>query len=225
MHIAAAPMSLAPPVVKCDRPQSKVAAPAPPPLADYTGPLHLVPRRNPVLHAAAHEVPAVDASVRTILQNMESAMRRGGGVGLAAPQVGIPYRLIVVDAGRNVVKMANPRIVRRSGGKPSVEGCLSLKGVMGVVWRSSRVEVAGLNENGQSVVVPAGGLAARCFQHEIDHLEGRLFTDKKGVKLTVGGLLCGAAGSVVGLGWGWSGAAIGGSFGYVLGSGVQRLLV
>ena len=140
--------------------------------------LELVNERNPVLHGRAAEVSEVDATVRQTLADMERTMHDHGGVGLAAPQVGIPLRLIVVDAGGGRVKLVNPTVEKRAGDVRSTEGCLSLPGKRYIVHRSETVTVKGLDENGAPVTIEAGGLKARALQHEIDHLDGFTIADR-----------------------------------------------
>ena len=135
---------------------------------------------NPVLRKKAQPVKVVDSLVGQLLDDMLETMYASNGIGLAAPQVGISKRIIVADIGdeeTGPVKMINPRIVERSGNVLGLEGCLSIPNVYGDVERAERVVVKGLDERGKPVVYEAEGLMARVFQHEIDHLDGKLFTD------------------------------------------------
>ncbi len=108
---------------------------------------------------------------------MIRSMRRAGGVGLAAPQIGIPLRVVVADVGRGPLAVVNPRLRRREGTQVGIEGCLSMPGVYGEVSRAQKVEVEGRSPWGRRVVVRSRNLLARVFQHEVDHLNGVLFTD------------------------------------------------
>jgi peptide deformylase len=109
---------------------------------------------------------------------MEETMRAASGVGLAAPQVGVGVRLIVLDVGEGPIVVFNPEIIDRDGQDVDVEGCLSIPGVNGYVERSAWVKVAGLDAKGKPLVIEGTDLLARALQHEIDHLDGVLFTDK-----------------------------------------------
>lgn len=133
---------------------------------------------DPVLKEVAKPVPKVNENIVKLLVNMADTMYAADGVGLAAPQIGISKRVIVVDAGEGLIEMINPEILEQAGEQTDNEGCLSIPGMMGEVTRADRVVVKGLNRNGQEQVLEAEGLLARAFQHEIDHLEGILFVDK-----------------------------------------------
>ena len=133
---------------------------------------------DPVLRRIAHPVKEVNENIKKLLDNMAETMYHAKGVGLAAPQVGISKRVIVVDIGEGLFKLVNPEIVASSGIQDGAEGCLSLPDVVGNVKRSERVTVKALDENGDEVTIEATGYLARAFQHEIDHLNGIIFTDK-----------------------------------------------
>ena len=140
---------------------------------------------DPRLREKCIPVTAVDVRIRKIFEDMAETMYDAPGVGLAAAQVGVAERLIVVDVGDDedegrearLYKMANPEIVHREGKLDYEEGCLSIPGIKDLVKRSAAVVVQGLDENGKEVEVEAEGLLAVCFQHEIDHLDGILFID------------------------------------------------
>jgi peptide deformylase len=134
---------------------------------------------NPVLRKKAQPVKVVDSLVGQLMDDMLETMHANNGIGLAAPQVGISKRIIVADIGEEdgPVKMINPRIVEREGHIVALEGCLSIPNVYGDVERAEKVTVKGLDEKGRPVTFEAEGLMARVFQHEIDHLDGKLFTD------------------------------------------------
>lgn len=133
---------------------------------------------DPVLRRIAHPVKEVNENIKKLLDNMAETLYHAKGVGLAAPQVGISKRVIVVDIGEGLFKLVNPEIVASSGIQDGAEGCLSLPDVVGNVKRSERVTVKALDENGDEVTIEASGYLARAFQHEIDHLNGIIFTDK-----------------------------------------------
>ncbi len=133
---------------------------------------------DPVLRRIAHPVKEVNENIKKLLDNMAETLYHAKGVGLAAPQVGISKRVIVVDIGEGLFKLVNPEIVASSGIQDGAEGCLSVPDVVGNVKRSERVTVKALDENGDEVTIEATGYLARAFQHEIDHLNGIIFTDK-----------------------------------------------
>lgn len=133
---------------------------------------------DPVLRRIAHPVKEVNENIKKLLDNMAETLYHAKGVGLAAPQVGISKRVIVVDIGEGLFKLVNPEIVASSGIQDGAEGCLSLPDVVGNVKRSEHVKVKALNEDGDEVTIEASGYLARAFQHEIDHLNGIIFTDK-----------------------------------------------
>ena len=133
---------------------------------------------DPVLRRIAHPVKEVNDNIKKLMNNMAETMYHAKGVGLAAPQVGISKRVIVVDIGEGLFKLVNPEIVASSGIQDGAEGCLSLPDVVGNVKRSERVTVKALDENGDEVTIEATGYLARAFQHEIAHLNGIIFTDK-----------------------------------------------
>lgn len=133
---------------------------------------------DPVLRAKAKPVAKVTKRVVKLLKDMEETMYAADGVGLAAPQVGISERLIVVDVGDGPLHIINPVLERGEGADVDREGCLSIPGVYGYVERFAKVVVSGLDPRGRSLRIEGTGLLARALQHEIDHLDGILFTDK-----------------------------------------------
>lgn len=112
-----------------------------------------------------------------MIEEMAQMMYLAGGVGLAAPQVGIDRQLVVVDIGQGLTALFNPRVIRRSGSAVMEEGCLSLPGVHVKVRRARAVTVTGLDQKNQPVTIFASDLFARALQHEIDHLRGRVILD------------------------------------------------
>lgn len=133
---------------------------------------------DPVLREKAVLVPKVTRRVVKLLQDMEETMYAAEGVGLAAPQVGIKERLIVVDVGEGPIHLVNPVILAAEGSVLDAEGCLSIPGVYGYVDRYEKITVEGLDMKGRPRRIEAEGWLARAFQHEIDHLDGVLFIDK-----------------------------------------------
>ena len=135
----------------------------------------------PVLRERAAEVEAVDDGVRRLVRDMFDTMYAANGQGLAAPQVGVSRRIIVVDVPGSdapAYALINPRIVERSTETArGEEGCLSIPGVSDVVERPARVVVEALDLEGAPVRIDAAGDLARCLQHEIDHLDGILYID------------------------------------------------
>lgn len=120
----------------------------------------------------------VDLSVRQLIADMLSTMRGASGVGLAAPQIGVPLRVLVADVGAGPVAVVNPRVRVWRGRQLGIEGCLSIPGIYGEVRRALRVEVVGQNPLGRRIVIRGANLLARVLQHEIDHLNGVLFIDR-----------------------------------------------
>jgi peptide deformylase len=148
---------------------------------------------DPVLRRKARPVTRFDKDLQTLIDDMIETMREAPGVGLAAPQVGVPERVIVVEYAEpeeveegkepqevepKLYVMVNPEIVKASAdSEVGVEGCLSIPGLVGEVERVYEVRIKGLNRRGQPVKLKAEGWLARIFQHEIDHINGVLFTD------------------------------------------------
>ena len=135
---------------------------------------------DPVLRTQAKEVEEISSITKELLNNMVETMYEAQGVGLAAPQVGISKRIIVVDPGNELFKLINPEIVETSERTyVDEEGCLSIPGETAKVERAFAVTVEALNPKGEEISIEAKGLLARILQHEIDHLEGELFVDKR----------------------------------------------
>jgi peptide deformylase len=143
---------------------------------------------DPVLRRKARKVTEVDADVRKLINEMVEAMREAPGVGLAAPQVGVSSRIVVVefgdeedeDAPKKLYALINPEFVEMSEDEKvtGLEGCLSIPRLVGEVERCQRVVVKALNRHGKPVKLKAEGWLARILQHEIDHLDGVLYTDR-----------------------------------------------
>jgi peptide deformylase len=135
-------------------------------------------KTDDILRKKSKYVDKIDKRTLQLLNDMVETMYKENGVGLAAPQVGILKRVIVVDIGNGLIKLINPEIVAKEGEKQDIEGCLSIPGIVGKVKRPYKVKVKALNEIGEEVEIEAKGLLARAFCHEIDHLDGILFIDK-----------------------------------------------
>ncbi len=141
---------------------------------------------EPVLRQKAKKVKKIDATTQKLIDDMIETMQEAPGVGLAAPQVGAGLRVIVVETpededdpqGGTKLQLINPEILKSDGEQMGEEGCLSIPGYVGIVKRSMNVTVKGLNRKGKEVKLKATGYLARVLQHEIDHLDGVLFTDR-----------------------------------------------
>lgn len=131
-----------------------------------------------LLRKKSKKVEHIDDRIVTLLEDMQETMYKGDGVGLAAPQVGILKRIVVIDVGEGIIKLVNPVIVSHEGKQIDDEGCLSIPGRQEKVERPYKVKVRALNENGEEVQIEGEGLLARALCHEIDHLDGILFIDK-----------------------------------------------
>jgi len=131
-----------------------------------------------ILRKKSKEVKVVDDKIRQILNDMAETMyNTENGGGLAAPQVGILKRLVVIDMGEGLIKLVNPKIIAEEGNQEVIEGCLSIPNKWGKLERPAKVTVQALNENGEEIILTGKGDLAKCFCHEIDHLDGILFTD------------------------------------------------
>lgn len=143
------------------------------------------------LHQRAADVTTFDDELQTLIDDMIETMYAAPGIGLAAPQVGVPLRVFVIDlsVGRTngqVIIMINPVFVERDGTQLEDEGCLSAPGFNATVVRPARAVVRGLNRNGEEQTVAGTDLLARAFQHEMDHLDGVVFIDRlRGIKRDV----------------------------------------
>ena len=132
------------------------------------------------LRTVAEEVEQVDASIKTLVDDMLETMYASKGVGLAATQVNVHKRIIVMDVSENKqepICLINPDIIERDGVETSEEGCLSVPGFFEKVSRAQHIKIRALNRDGESFELEARDLLAVCIQHEMDHLEGKLFVD------------------------------------------------
>lgn len=136
---------------------------------------------DPVLREACAPIEEIDDDVRALIDDLVETMYAAEGIGLAAPQVGVPLRVFVYDVQEPGIEpgvLINPRIVRAEGSVRESEGCLSIPNLTEIVERSARVIVEALGPEGESIRIEAEGLLSRCLQHEKDHLDGVLFIDR-----------------------------------------------
>lgn len=132
-----------------------------------------------ILRKKCKEVKEIDEHIRLILDDMADTLHSTeDGAAIAAPQVGILKRLIVIDMGKGLIKLVNPVIIEAKGTQHCIEGCLSFPGRLGKTIRPKMVVVKALNEKGEEVILKERGEMAKCLCHEIDHLDGILFIDK-----------------------------------------------
>jgi peptide deformylase len=131
-----------------------------------------------ILRKKAKKVPAIDGSIQRLINDMVETMQKENGVGLVAPQVGVSLRVAVLQMPEEEpFAIINPKIVRRSGEREVMEGCLSVPGYQGEIRRSVSVTVKGLDRKGKAIRIKATGLMAQALEHEIDHLNGVLYID------------------------------------------------
>jgi peptide deformylase len=135
---------------------------------------------DPILRVRCDEVEAVDEEIRSLVDDLTETMYAADGIGLAAPQIGVPLRVFVYDVREDggAGAIVNPRIVEASGTLRESEGCLSIPGLNEIVPRSAHVVVEGLDRDGNPVRIDAEDILSRCLQHEADHLDGVLFFDR-----------------------------------------------
>lgn len=139
---------------------------------------NIVKYPDPILREKAVKVTKFNERLGKLIDDMAETMYDANGVGLAAPQVGISKRVMVVDVGEELMEMVNPEIIEKSGEQMEPpEGCLSIPGLLGYVKRANTIRVKGQDRNGNPIEIEAEGFLARAFQHEIDHLDGVLFID------------------------------------------------
>ncbi len=142
--------------------------------------LNILRYPDPRLHMVADEVAEVSDDTRQLVSDMAETMYQAPGIGLAAPQVDRLLRIIVVDISEHQNDLRvfiNPQIIDKDGVRECEEGCLSVPGIYASIQRAERIRVRALDENGKTFELEADGLLAVCIQHEIDHLDGRVFVD------------------------------------------------
>ncbi len=136
------------------------------------------PRDDSVLRQKARRVPTIDSSIQRLIDGMVETMQQTNGVGLAAPQVGVSLRVVVLQMpGEEPIAIINPKMVKRVGEREVTEGCLSIPGYAGEIKRSVSVTVKGRDRQGKTIRIKATGLMAQALEHELDHLNGILYID------------------------------------------------
>jgi peptide deformylase len=133
---------------------------------------------DPILRKNSREVTEINNRIKILLEDMVDTMYENDGVGLAAPQVGVLRKVVVIDIGEGIIKLINPEIIEKEGENIEIEGCLSVPNKIGTVKRPEKVKVKYLNEKGEEKIIEGTGLLAKALCHEIDHLNGILFIDK-----------------------------------------------
>ena len=140
--------------------------------------LNIVKEGDPTLRKVCRPVTEITPRILQLIEDMKETLLEANGVGLAAPQVGILRRIVIVDTGDELVELINPEIIEFEGEQEEVEGCLSVPDVWGITQRPYWVKVKAMNRDGEEFTIEGEDLLGRCFCHEIDHLNGQLFTDK-----------------------------------------------
>lgn len=133
---------------------------------------------DPILRKKSRRIEKINDRIKELLNDMVDTMEHANGLGLAAPQIGVLRRAVVIDIGEGPIKMINPEIVQETGSEVGQEGCLSVPGFMGTVKRPTFVRLQYLDENGEEQEIEAEDLFARAICHEVDHLDGILYKDK-----------------------------------------------
>ena len=133
--------------------------------------------KEPALHKTCKPVTAFDSKLHKLLDDMKETLADANGVGLAAPQVGILRRVVIVDTGDEVLELVNPSLVETDGEQTGVEGCLSVPGKYGLVTRPYYAKVSAQDRNGNWFEAEGEEIVARCFCHELDHLDGIMYTE------------------------------------------------
>lgn len=133
---------------------------------------------DPILRKKSRKVDKIDDKILVLLDDMVETMYDANGVGLAAPQIGILRRIVVIDIGEGPMKLINPEITFTEGEEEDLEGCLSVPGYNGLVKRPEKLICKYTNENNENIELEAEGFLARAICHELDHLDGILYTDK-----------------------------------------------
>ena len=138
----------------------------------------IMTEKEPVLHKKCRPVTEFNSRLHQLLDDMRDTLEEANGAGRAAPQVGILRRVVVVDTGEEMLELVNPEILEQSGEQDGPEGCLSVPGKWGLVKRPNWVKLRAQDRFGNWFEVEGEELTARCFCHELDHLEGHLYTEK-----------------------------------------------
>ena len=140
--------------------------------------LNILKEGDETLRKKSRPVEEITPRIIRLLDDMHETLAKAEGVGLAAPQVGVLRRVVIVEVGEEKYELINPEIIETSGEIEDLEGCLSVPGLYGTVKRPEYVKVKALDRNGKEYIAEGHGLTARCFCHELDHLEGILYIDK-----------------------------------------------
>jgi peptide deformylase len=136
---------------------------------------------DPILRRKAKKIPSIDSSIKGLIEDMIATLDKAKGVGLAAPQVGVSLRVIVIHIPeQQAFCLVNPEVIKQSGERMVAEGCLSIPGYQGKLKRSVEVTVKGLDASGKKVRIKATELLAQALEHELDHLDGILYVDRIG---------------------------------------------
>ncbi|HIY33473.1 MAG TPA: peptide deformylase [Candidatus Evtepia faecavium] len=139
----------------------------------------ILQKDDPVLHKVCHPVTKFDGKLAGLLEDLTATLEHANGQGLAAPQIGILRRVcVVMDQDETYLELVNPQIVEQEGEQEGFEGCLSLSGMYGIVKRPMKVTVQAQNRQGEPVEYTREGITARCFCHEIEHLDGHMYYEK-----------------------------------------------
>ena len=139
--------------------------------------LNILEDGEPTLRKVCRPVTEITPRIIRLLDDMRDTLEDANGAGLAAPQVGILRRIVICDTEEGLVELINPEIIAAEGEQQELEGCLSVPGVWGITDRPAKVTVKALDRHGNEFTVTGTELDARCFCHELDHLDGKLFTD------------------------------------------------
>lgn len=131
-----------------------------------------------ILRKTCRPVETIDNRILVLLQDMAETMYNAQGAGLAAPQIGVLKRIVVIDVGEGIINLINPEILQTEGSRIVEEGCLSIPGKWGKVERPEQVVVRALNEKGEEITIAGEGELAKALCHELDHLDGILYIDK-----------------------------------------------
>ena len=139
----------------------------------------ILQKDDPVLHKVCHPVTKFDGKLADLLEDLTATLAQANGLGLAAPQIGILRRVcVVMDEDETYLELVNPQIVEQEGEQEGFEGCLSLSGMYGIVKRPMKVKVQAQDRHGNPVEYEREGITARCFCHEIEHLDGHMYYEK-----------------------------------------------
>lgn len=138
----------------------------------------IIEKGDATLTKRSHPVTNFDKKLHDLLDDMRATLIESGGLGLAAPQIGILRRIaLVMDDEGNIFELINPEILEREGEQEGFEGCLSLPGLYGIVVRPNKVKVRAFDRNGKEFTTEGEGMTARCFCHELEHLDGHMFDE------------------------------------------------